>query len=185
MGRLLLPRDVAPGAPLLTLEACREQCRVEDPAEDAALERAAAGAERHVEAVTGRRLTPRLMVAEALYTPGQRCWRVMAAPISEISAITLHQTGSAPIALDPEQYHLRQRGDLAELVLASAPPAGTQMLVELAGGYAPGECEPDLEAAALVMMAGLFDHRSSGLPGNIRWTVDALLAPWRISLGVV
>lgn len=185
MPGLLFPRDIAPSAPLLSRDACRAHCRVDSGFEDDVLERAARAAERYVESVTGRRLTPRLCEAEADGWPVGGRWRLMVAPVTALTGVYYDDANGVEQTLDPAQAVLRQRVGVNEIVLTGPlPPAGLVRVV-VEAGYAAGACEADLMAAAFLKMEALFDRRGEGEPPALRASIDGLLDPWRLSRAAV
>lgn len=176
------------GGPI-DLARAKAHLRVDFDNEDALIAAYLAAAVGAVEKQTGRVLSPRALTQRFTGFP-QRHERLTLwhDPVTAIVSVTYVDSNGAEIALDPAAYRSIE-GEPWSLL----PPLGggfpatdyrpDAVRVRYMAGYAAGDCPPELQAAALMMLGHLYANRESVVTGTIATElplgVKALCAPFR------
>lgn len=179
------------GGCAVSLTRAKQHLRVEHDDEDELIGAYLAAAVEQVEAMTDKRLTPKVERQVAAGFPAAGGIRLHRGPVSEVIAIAYDpSTGSGQVVDEEELADFRLVEGVPAQVLPAAGAAfpatfagaGTVRIDYLAG-YAPGEMPRGLETAVLLLTAHYYANRESVVTGTIATEVPmgvrALVQPHR------
>lgn len=178
---LTTPPSVEP----VTLSEAKAHARVEHSGEDALFTRLIAAARRHVEHAAGLALITQTWTWEAIgWGAADRGIMLRPHPVKTLVSVSIN-------GLDSTANFVLRKGRPAGITLVSGapvPPDNAQIIATFTAGFgADGTAVPDdLKQAMLFLIAHWYENReptpaAMSLPmvGDIKFTFDALLAPYR------
>lgn len=186
----LYPEPTGDLSPVVTVEECMHQCRVELESEGAQLLAYAFAAQSFVEKDICTPLAPRGMTARASGWPAlgrAGGWRVgVRRPIS-VDAIRYTDADGAEQLLPTGNYLLREELGIAHIVFrqtAELPPIDpdTDIAISLTAGWPLRQCPLHLKQTVLALTEHFNMKRSANLDDEARSFLDAMLGGSRLNV---
>lgn len=175
---LTTPPNVEP----VTLSEAKAHARVEHSGEDALFHRLIAAARRHVEHAAG------LALITQTWTVTLPAWPTKGIALRPHPVAALTEVKVAGVVSTPSFRLAKGRPALVTLATgASTPASDAEIIATFTAGFgADGAVPDDLKQAMLFLIAHWYENReptaaamSLSVVGDIKFTVDALLAPHR------
>lgn len=167
-----------PGAPAITIDEVRSQCRIDDDAEDAYIKLILVpAAEALFQEATG--CAPARAEFEQSFDAWPSCGvlRLTVGPVDAVASATY--TNEAGQVVPLTGYRLRHVDDqTSELVFSSMPALGGVVQVAYTAGFT--QCPPAARLWMLAQVAHLYANRESTTAGNLQPLVhiDHLISKW-------
>jgi uncharacterized phiE125 gp8 family phage protein len=167
-----------PGAPAITIDEVRSQCRIDDDAEDAYIKLILIpAAESLFQEAT--RCAPARAVFEQAFDAWPRCGvvRLSVGPVEAVTSVTYASESGAVLPLTG--WRLRHVDEQAsDLVLSSMPALGGDVRVTYSAGFV--QCPPAARLWMLAQVAHLHANREATTSGHMQPLVhiDHLISKW-------
>jgi uncharacterized phiE125 gp8 family phage protein len=180
-----------PAAEPVTLAGAKAYLRVEHDADDDVIAGLISGARLKVEALTRRTLITQTWQLRRDSWPGDGRLMVVPAPLREIVAVRVYDSGGAPHAVDLQAFTADTAAAPAvigfvpwSLPVPGRTLAGIEIDFEAGYGDAPADVPQPLRRAIELLVAHWYEHRGLIAVGQsvavLPASVAAMIAPYRV-----
>ena len=184
---LHVPFPAGYGEAILSLAACKEHLRVDGDDEDDLIGALRDASVDFVERFCEIKLRPTsglIWRADRFPSRPSAALRLSLAPVSEILAISWHDTHGSSVEGDPAGFRLTARGDVLPAIGGAWPSSvGGEIAIEFQAGYADGGVPPSLISAIRLFLGHLYKNREAvtdrGAEAEVPFGVRQLCAPFR------